>query len=193
MNLPKKLTFPLKSSSINTYLGVLALLFLLVLLTGNDDIQIVFDEDEDVKGDSSISQIRSVGNVVDIVDGDTLKVQIENEIYTVRLIGIDTPETQHPSVEKQCYGDEATAYLTSLVKGKEVVLYKDTSNTDRYGRLLRYIWEDDLFVNGQIVKNGYGFAKGYPPDIQHQELLNSYETLAKDNNLGLWSSICNYP
>src|SRR6185436_19051123 len=72
--------------------------------------------------------------VIDIVDGDTIKVQIDGEVYPLRYIGIDSPERGLP------YADEATAADEELVGGSTVFLEKDVSETDRFGRLLRYVW-----------------------------------------------------
>jgi micrococcal nuclease len=77
--------------------------------------------------------------VTRVVDGDTIKVEIDGVQYDVRYIGIDTPETVHPSQPVGCFGPEASARNKELVDGKRVGLEKDVSEMDRYGRLLRYV------------------------------------------------------
>ncbi len=84
-------------------------------------------------------------DLVRIVDGDTIVVRIKGESgqETVRLIGIDTPETKKPNTPVQCYGKEATAFTTKLLTGKKIWLESDKSNRDQYGRLLRYVWVEN--------------------------------------------------
>jgi len=80
---------------------------------------------------------RERAKVIKVVDGDTIKLE---DGRAVRYIGIDTPETVHPSKPVQCYGKEASDKNRELVEGKEIELEKDVSEVDKYGRLLRYIW-----------------------------------------------------
>lgn len=115
-----------------------------------------------------------------VVDGDTIELNNEEK---VRLICVDTPEVG------EGYSSEATNYLKSLVLNKEVQLVKDVSETDRYGRLLRYVYVGDVFVNGKLVENGYARVYRYPPDIKLCDELEVLETKAKNNNLGIWSEV----
>ena len=87
-----------------------------------------------------------------IVDGDTIELGTGER---VRYIGIDTPETVDPRKEVQCFGKEASAKNKELVEGKEVRLVKDVSDKDKYGRLLRYVYVGDVFVNEKLVSEGY--------------------------------------
>jgi len=96
-----------------------------------------------------------------VIDGDTIKVNIAGRSYKVRYIGIDTPETREPG------GAEATAMNEELVGGKVVRLEKDVSETDRYGRLLRYVWVGDLMVNAELVWLGCAQVSTYPPDVKY--------------------------
>lgn len=122
------------------------------------------------------SQVR----VVRVVDGDT--IEIAGGAH-VRYIGMDTPET-YPEVE--FYGPEAKAKNIELVEGKLVTLEKDVSDTDRYGRLLRYVYVDGVFVNGELVRLGYAEAVAYPPDTRYQWQLDQLEKEAKAAKLGIW-------
>ncbi len=122
--------------------------------------------------------------VTRIIDGDT--IQLDGG-QTVRYIGIDTPETYG---REDCFGQEATEKNRELVSGKVVVLEKDVSETDRYGRLLRYVYIGDIFVNDALVKEGYAFAASFPPDIKHQDTFRESESYARENNLGLWGVTC---
>jgi micrococcal nuclease len=125
--------------------------------------------------------------VVEVVDGDTIKVVIDGAQYTVRYIGIDTPETVHPDMDVQWMGPEASAANKAMVAGQTVYLEKDVSETDRYGRLLRYIWlADGRMVNEELCRQGYAQVSTYPPDIHYQDRFLAAQQAARDAGLGLW-------
>ena len=119
--------------------------------------------------------------VTRVIDGDTIEVKIDGRTERVRYIGINTPETY------QSYGSEATAKNKELVGTKEVRLIKDVSERDKYGRLLRYVYAGDLFVNAELVKQGYANAATYPPDVKHADLFVQLEREARDKQVGLWA------
>ena len=119
--------------------------------------------------------------VVRVIDGDT--IEIAGGAH-VRYIGMDTPET-YPKVE--FYGPEAKAKNIELVEGKLVTLEKDVSETDRYDRLLRYVYVDGVFVNGELVRLGYAEAVSYPPDTRYQWQLEQLEKEAKAAKRGIWA------
>ncbi|MBI1833751.1 MAG: thermonuclease family protein [Candidatus Andersenbacteria bacterium] len=120
-----------------------------------------------------------------VIDGDTIELETGQ---TVRYIGIDTPETVHPSQPVGCFGKEASAKNTALVAGKRVRLEKDISETDRYGRLLRYVYVGDTFVNDSLVRQGYANASSYPPDVKYQDQFRQAEQEARAAKRGLWGS-----
>lgn len=127
--------------------------------------------------------------VTKVVDGDTIEVSTGQ---TVRLIGIDTPETVDPRRPVGCFGKEASNETKSLLSGKEVILQKDISGTDRYKRLLRYVYlplEDGklLFVNDYLVRAGFAKVYTYPPDVKFNEQFRQAEVEARDKKLGLWA------
>lgn len=125
-----------------------------------------------------------IGLVVDVVDGDTIKVNIAGETFTIRYIGIDTPEVQLG----EWMGQEAKEANQTLVLGKEVNLVKDISNTDQYGRLLRYVYLlDGTFVNGVLVEQGFAESLAYPPDTKYQAYFDQLQVHAQELLLGLWS------
>jgi micrococcal nuclease len=132
--------------------------------------------------------------VTDVVDGDTLKVRIDGREETVRIIGVDTPETGNGYRPELCYGDEATARTEELVVqvGGQVLLEKDVSETDRYGRLLRYVWlphsDGTRMLNEELVKAGYARAVAYPPDVKYQDSFFEAEQAATEQRLGLWGA-----
>jgi len=119
--------------------------------------------------------------VTRVIDGDTITIEGG---YRVRYIGIDTPEV-YPELE--AFGMEAWQANRRLVEGKEVRLERDASETDKYGRLLRYVYVDDIFVNAELVRQGLARAKAYPPDIKHQDYLEQMETKAKEAGRGIWT------
>lgn len=118
--------------------------------------------------------------VVRVIDGDTIEIEGGAR---VRYIGVDTPEL-YPQTEH--YGREAWAKNKELVEGKVVTLQKDITEADRYGRLLRYVYVDGLFVNGELVRLGYARAISYPPDTKHQQRLAQLEQEARGAGRGLW-------
>lgn len=122
--------------------------------------------------------------VAHVVDGDTIK--IENG-QVVRYIGIDTPETVDPRKPVQCFGKEASAKNKQLIEGKEVRLVKDVSETDKYGRILRYVYIGDTFVNDYLVRNGFAHSSTYPPDVKFQDQFKKAEEEARNNKRGLWA------
>lgn len=128
--------------------------------------------------------------VASVVDGDTIKVNIRGKVESVRLLAIDTPETVDPRKPVQCFGKEASIRMKNIVGGKFVKLIDDKSqgNRDKYGRLLRYVYlEDGTFVNALMVKDGYAFSyKEYPTKYLND--FNNLGKLAREKNLGLWSS-----
>jgi micrococcal nuclease len=128
------------------------------------------------------------GLVVNVVDGDTIDVLVDGVELRVRYIGMDTPEV-HSGVE--WLGPEASAANAALVAGKEVVLEKDVSETDQYGRALRYVWVEDgsgwLLVNLELIRLGYALVTTYPPDVKYVDLLYlDAQEEARNAGRGLW-------
>ena len=129
-----------------------------------------------------------IADVVRIIDGDTIEVNISGVPYTVRYIGIDTPETKHPTRGVEPYGPEASEKNRQLLEGKTVYLEKDVSETDRYGRLLRYVYVDAVMVNAVLVEDGYAQVSTYPPDVKHVDLFLKLQREAREKSRGIWSA-----
>ena len=129
---------------------------------------------------------RVLAQVVRVIDGDTIKIIMGGASFEVRYIGIDTPETKHPKKPIEWMGKEAAAKNEELVSGKVVGLEKDVSETDRYGRLLRYVWAGDLMVNAELVRLGYATVSTYPPDVRYQDLFLQMQQEAREAERGLW-------
>jgi len=128
--------------------------------------------------------------VTRVIDGDTIEVQVRAGTFRVRYIGIDTPETVDPRRPVGCYGKEASARNRMLVEDQTVGLEKDISDTDGFGRLLRYVWVGDRMVNAILVQEGYASAATFPPDVKHAALFASLEHSARLVGLGLWGTAC---
>lgn len=134
----------------------------------------------------------SPGNyrVVEFVDGDTIKVDMDGKTETIRMIGMDTPETHDPRKAVQCFGKAAAAYTKQLIGEKPVRLEADalSTNRDRYNRLLRYVYTNDgKMVEQEDIKNGYAFAYTSFPFTRAEEF-KALQTEARTNNRGLWGS-----
>jgi micrococcal nuclease len=129
--------------------------------------------------------------VVRVVDGDTLVVDSEGEEDRVRLIGIDTPESVKPGTPVECFGKEASTHLAGLLpEGTPVRLERDVEARDRYERLLAYVYraEDGLFINHEMVAEGYAQPVTYPPNVAHTDELVAAGRTAREQDLGLWSA-----
>ncbi len=131
--------------------------------------------------------------VINVVDGDTIDVLIGGRKLRVRYIGIDTPETVDPRRPVECFGREASERNRELVEGMTVGLERDVSETDQYGRLLRYVWANGEMVNATLVEEGYASAGTYPPDVRYAELFATLETQARAASRGLWGPACATP
>lgn len=123
--------------------------------------------------------------VTRVIDGDTIEIEGGQK---VRYIGIDTPETVDPRKPVQCFGKEASAKNKELVEGKKVRLEKDITDMDKYGRLLRYVYVGDTFINLELVKQGYASSYSYPPDIKFQNVFLQAQQEAQAKDLGFWSA-----
>ncbi|HEX6419064.1 MAG TPA: thermonuclease family protein [Acidimicrobiales bacterium] len=129
--------------------------------------------------------------VVRVIDGDTLEVDIGGRRASVRLIGIDTPETVHPDKPAACFGPEASARLGALLPaGSTVRLTRDVEPRDAYDRLLAYVERtpDGLLVNADLVAAGYAEAEHHPPNTVHRDRFERAERAARAAGLGLWSA-----
>ncbi len=129
---------------------------------------------------------RVSGVVAGVIDGDTITVQVGIQSFTVRYIGVDTPETNVVPAERM--GLEAKSRNRELVTGKRVILVSDPAvgNTDRYNRLLRHVIVEDIFVNVQLVREG--LARYYPGENACGEAIFAAELDARSDHVGLWSN-----
>jgi micrococcal nuclease len=136
-----------------------------------------------------IKEVPALYRVVTVIDGDTIKVDIEGTIETVRLIGIDTPEIANPhNPQADYFGPEAAQYARQLLEKQSVYLIPDPmhSNRDKYNRLLRYVFlEDGTLINAKLIQEGFAFNYIYEP-FQFMKQFDYLEKQAKENRLGMW-------
>lgn len=129
--------------------------------------------------------------VVRVVDGDTVVLRADGTQQSVRLIGIDTPETKHPTKPIQCFGPEASAFTTSVLPpGTAVRLERDVEERDHYGRLLVYLYraDDDVFVNLELARQGFAEPLSIAPNVAHAATFASAAAEARQAGRGLWSA-----
>jgi len=129
------------------------------------------------------------GTVIRVVDGDTIYVKLADRVEKIRYIGMNTPEIHHPTKGEEPGGREAAETNRRLVGGKRVRLELDVRTRDRYGRLLAYVWVDDVMVNAELLRLGYAQVMTVPPNVRHQELFVKLQREARDAGRGLWRGV----
>ncbi len=131
------------------------------------------------------------GQVVSVVDGDTVDVEVDGERLRLRLIGLNTPESVDPRRPVQCFGREASAQAKALLAGQSVRLESDPSQSeqDRYGRLLRYLWlADGRLFNLEMIHQGYAHEYTYSVPYKYQSAFREAEAAAHAAERGFWSA-----
>lgn len=118
-----------------------------------------------------------------VIDGDTI---IVDDNKKVRYIGINTPELKTQISPDECFARKALDENKKLLANKQIFLEKDVSETDKYRRLLRYVYVGDLFVNDYLIRNGFAKIDTHPPDTKYYYQFKQAEQEARDNNRGLW-------
>ena len=172
--------------------GVITIITLAILILGNNSPKTPENQSnkkEDIRVENTKPQepAEEIFLVTKVIDGDTIEIEGGKR---VRYIGIDTPETVDPNRPTGCYGSDASNKNLELVLNKKVRLVKDVSETDKYGRLLRYVYVGDTFVNDYLVKEGYAKASTYAPDVKFSKTFATSEREARESKKGLWGSAC---
>jgi micrococcal nuclease len=126
--------------------------------------------------------------VIRVIDGDTIELADGRKL---RYIGIDAPETNDPRKSIQCFGREAYEKNRQLVENQYIRLEKDISEVDKYGRLLRFVYIDNIFINDYLVREGFAYASTYPPDVKYQNILIEAQREAQEFKRGLWNACQN--
>lgn len=117
-----------------------------------------------------------------VIDGDTIDVVLDGREYRVRYIGVDAPEGYEP------YYRESTDFNRQLLEEKTVILVRDVSETDEYGRLLRYVYlPDGTFVNAELIANGWARLVTFPPDVAQTDYLRQLQSTARGTSQGMWA------
>ncbi|MEI6352545.1 MAG: thermonuclease family protein [Candidatus Nomurabacteria bacterium] len=157
-----------------------------------------------------LSSLNFEYKIVKVVDGDTLDIErIDGEkvlgikdTESVRLLGINTPETVDPRKPVECFGKESSNYLKNIASGRDVAIELDSTqgNLDRYGRVLAYVYikkegvkDQNIFMlNSDMIKNGYAYEYTYELPYKYKDEFKMLETVSKNNHIGLWSpKTCN--
>ena len=126
--------------------------------------------------------------VVSVTDGDTIKVRINGQVEAVRFLLVDTPETKHPRLGEQPFGQEAKAFTKQMLEGKTVQLEKDVSDRDKYNRLLYYLYVDGKSVQEELLRNGLArVAYVYVPNTKYVDRYYEIQKEAQKKGVGIWS------
>ncbi|GIV66333.1 MAG: nuclease [Bellilinea sp.] len=130
-------------------------------------------------------QENQTATVISVIDGDTIKIKMNNQNVSVRYIGINAPEFDS---DERRLAEEAMQYNAELVNNQTVTLYWDISDTDRFGRLLRYVFVGEIFVNYELVRLGFARQRDYPPDSACKDLFIKAQEEAIAMRRGIWKS-----
>ena len=142
-------------------------------------------------GSGATTENKVLITILKVIDGDTVDIDVDGRTERVRLIGVNTPETKHPTKPIECFGPEASAYLKQLLpRGTAVRIERDVEARDRYGRLLLYLYlgSNDLFINLDLVSRGYGTPMSIEPNTFHRNNFVRAAAQAEAANVGLWKA-----
>ncbi|WP_409228173.1 stalk domain-containing protein [Gudongella sp. SC589] len=148
---------------------------------GNEQIVYIDSERINYHGEYKVKRV---------VDGDTIVVDYKGQEETLRLIGIDTPESVHPDQERNTTeGKEAARYTKEILGGRLVGIQLDVQERDQYGRLLAYVWLDGELYNKMVVEAGMATVATYPPNVKYEEILIKAQEEARMGKKGFWNSV----
>jgi micrococcal nuclease len=173
MNKIKKVVFFVAIVALPILIGIFS------LSNKKETFQIIPSPSPTLSQLSDLNSNFSYAKVTRVIDGDTIVIDSGQKI---RYIGMNTPEVE----TSECFATVASEINKNLVLGKTVKLEKDVSETDKYGRLLRYVYVDDVFIDDYLVKNGYAKVMTLPPDTKYEDEFLGSQKYAKESNLGLW-------
>lgn len=139
-------------------------------------------------GSAAAEAERARAEVLRVVDGDTIEVELAGRTEDVRYIGVDTPETVKPGTPVECYGKQASEFNRELVDGERVELVFDRELRDRYDRLLAYVYVGGTFVNAELVRSGHARTLEIAPNTAKAASLERLERAASVAGRGLWGS-----
>ncbi len=179
-------------SLVTTLKGILLTLFL-VLGLGTTSVAAPAQTGDQATVASTTEALPQKGmlyTIVKVVDGDTVTIWLDGRKQTIRLIGINTPETVDPRRPVQCFGKQASDKAKELLAGHQVRVVLDPSqgNYDKYHRMLGYIYRDDgFFLNEYMVKEGYAYEYTYRYPYQFQAAFKQAQKDAEAHGRGLWA------
>lgn len=134
----------------------------------------------------------SLAMVARVIDGDTIEVVFRSRSLDVRLIGVDTPETVHPSEPVECFGPQASSFTERRLGGERIRLEFDLDRIDPYGRTLAYVWLDGRLFNQVLVSRGFATVSIYEPNDAYEARLDRAQESARSADRGIWGS-CSGP
>lgn len=129
---------------------------------------------------------RVSAKVVGVTDGDTIRVGVGGAETPVRLIGIDTPETEGPYTDDECFGEQAARFATEFLEGREVELELDVERADRFDRTLAYVWLEGQLFNERMLLEGYAVVATFPPNVRYVDRFVEAARDARNRSAGLW-------
>ena len=156
----------------------------------NDSTKTESVKEEEPKAETETPSDRKTfdAEVVSVTDGDTIKVRINGQVESVRFLLVDTPETNHPRLGEQPFGQEAKDFTKKMLEGKTVQLEKDVSDRDKYGRLLYYLYVDGKGVQEELLRNGLArVAYIYAPNTKYVDQYYAIQKEAQAKGVGIWS------
>lgn len=124
------------------------------------------------------------------VDGDTIKIELDGEVRTVRMLAVDTPESVHPSKGVEYYGKEASNYTCEMVtnaKKIELEYDADSEKEDKYDRLLAWVFVDGELLQDLLIKGGYAEVAYLYGDYKYTSLLQDHQAVVETQKIGIWN------
>lgn len=155
----------------------------------SEDIQGIVDLTKETAEKYDVSNFEEY-ELQDIIDGDTIRIKYNGSSEKVRLLLLDTPETNHKTLGEQPYGPEAKEFAKQLLAGQDTVYLEfDVSYRDKYKRLLAYVYtKDGISVQEQLLKNGLArVAYIYDPNTKHVDWFKDIQKTAQKSAIGIWS------
>jgi micrococcal nuclease len=126
--------------------------------------------------------------VLEVVDGDTIRVDLDGRETPVRLIGVDTPEKDGPFTDEECFGAAASRFTVDGLGGRTVDLEFDVERTDRFDRTLAYVWVGGSLFNERLLSEGYAVLATFPPNVRYVDRFRAAQQRAREAGIGLWSA-----
>jgi micrococcal nuclease len=126
--------------------------------------------------------------VLEVVDGDTIRVDLDGRETPVRLIGIDTPERDGPFTDEECFGARASRFTADALGGRTVDLEFDVERIDRFDRTLAYVWVGGSLFNERLLSEGYAVLATFPPNVRYVDRFRAAQRRAREAGIGLWSA-----